>query len=157
MQRLQQVGQVARSLVCRQQRMQLHMFIRLPAHDAVSPNPFNAESRFLTSSIDMLPRGGSKQCVPHVRKIIIAGNCTPMKLLHMNDYVIEKTFVYAIICLSRFLGSDWFSWGIFTWPPAPPPSIYGSDPDIVPVPDSDAMPSAASASVLQPSLQLTSA
>ena len=94
-----------------------------------------------------------EQCVPHAKKVF-AGNYAPTKLLHMNDYVIEKTFVYAMICLSKFLGKDWFSWGVFAWPPAPPPNIYASNPDIVPVPDLDAMPSAASASGLPVHLRL---
>ena len=94
-----------------------------------------------------------EQCVPHAKKVF-AGNYEPMKLLHINDYVIEKTFVYAMICLSKFLGPDWFSWGVFQWPPAPPPNIYASNPDIVPVPDLDAMPEAASASGLPVHLRL---
>ena len=96
-----------------------------------------------------------EQCVPHARKIF-AGNFEPMKLLHMNEYVIEKTFVYAMICLSKFLGDEWFPWGVFVWPPAPPPDIYVSNPDIVPVPDPDARPSAASASGLPEELRLSS-
>ena len=80
-----------------------------------------------------------------------------MKLLHMNDYIIEKTFVYAMICLSKFLGKQWFSWGVFKWPPAPPPDLdlNASNPDIVPVPDVDAMPSAASSSGLPGHLRLS--
>ena len=95
-----------------------------------------------------------EQCVPHARKIF-AGNYGPMKLLHMNNCVIEKTFVYAIFCLSKFLGDHWFSWGVFKWPPAPPPSVYASNPDIVPDPDLDAMLSAASSSGLPEHLRLS--
>jgi len=96
-----------------------------------------------------------EQCVPHARKIF-AGNYAPMKLLHMNDYVIEKTFVYAMICLSKFLGELWFSCGVFKWPPAPPPNVYAPNPDIVPAPDIGAMPSAASSSGLPEHLRPSS-
>ena len=94
-----------------------------------------------------------EQCVPHARKIF-SGNYAPMKLLHVNEYVIEKTFVYAMICLSKFLGQEYFSWGVFTWPPPPPPDIYASNPDIVPVIDLDPMPAATSGSGLPDHLRL---
>ena len=94
-----------------------------------------------------------EQCVPHAKKVF-AGNYAPMRLLHMNDYVIEKTFVYAMICLSKFLGDKWFSWGVCAWPPPPPPNIYASNPEVVPVPDEESMPSTASASGLPVHLRL---
>ena len=93
-----------------------------------------------------------EQCVPHVRRIF-AGNYAPMKLLHMNDYVIEKTFVYAMIVLSKFLGKNWFAWGVFSWPPAPPSDVYASDPDIAPVPDPGEMPLGPACSGLEPHLR----
>ena len=81
-----------------------------------------------------------EQCVPYSSKVF-CGNVGVMKLLHMNDYIIEKTFVYAIVCLSKWLGKDIFSWGIYgTWPPAPPPDLHASDPDLLHVPHADEMP-----------------
>ena len=80
-----------------------------------------------------------EQCVPYASKIF-CGNYGALKLLHMNDYIIEKTFVYAIYCLSKWLGKDIFSWGIgASWPLAPPPDLYASDPDVLHVPDADEM------------------
>ena len=81
-----------------------------------------------------------EQCVPHSSKIC-CGNYGVMKLLHMNDYIIEKTFVYAIFLLSKWLGNDIFSCGIYgTWPPAPPAELHASDPDVLHVPHADEMP-----------------
>ena len=51
-----------------------------------------------------------EQCVPHAGKTF-CGNYGVKKLLDMNDYIIEKTFVYAIFCLSKWLG-DIFTWGV---------------------------------------------
>ena len=62
-------------------------------------------------------------------------------MLHLNDYVLEKTFVYAILCLSKWLGADTFPQGIYgKWPPAPPKNLYSCDPDVVPVPVEDGVP-----------------
>ena len=49
-----------------------------------------------------------EQCVPHARKIFDGQNA-PMKLFHVNDYVVEKTFVYGIMSLSKWLGPEFFS------------------------------------------------
>ena len=98
-----------------------------------------------------------EQCVPCARKIF-TGNYTPIKMLHMQDYVIEKTFVYAMMMLTKFLGAQQLPWGVFKWPPAAPPDIYGSNPDILPAPDIVPAPvpvtGAASASGLSPQERL---
>ena len=75
-----------------------------------------------------------QQCVPHARKIFDGQNA-PMKLFHVNDYVVEKTFVYGIMSLSKWLGEEWFSWGVYYWPQAPPAYISCSDPDLMLVPE----------------------
>ena len=135
-----------------------HWFSTTPYHGGSGTKSVQCGEPFLDIIGRYAPQGKVKvpqamlmtlfeQCVPHARKIF-AGNYAPMKLLHMNDYVIEKTFVYAMICLSKFLGSEWFSWGVFQWPPVAPPNIYAADPDVVPVPEPGATPAAASASGL---------
>ena len=75
-----------------------------------------------------------EQCVPHARKIFDGQNA-PMKLFHVNEYVVEKTFVYGIMSLSKWLGPDFFSWGVHYWPPPPPAELPCSDPDLMPVPE----------------------
>jgi hypothetical protein len=81
-----------------------------------------------------------EKCVPHSSKIF-CGNYGVMKLLHINDYILEKTFVYAIFLLSKWLGPDIFSCGIYGyWPPAPPAGSHASDPDVLHVPQADEMP-----------------
>ena len=69
-------------------------------------------------------------CVPCANRIF-TGNYAPLRLLHLNDYVMEKAFVYGIIALSKWLGEEKFAYGIYgRWPPPFPeglvPSTQGS-------------------------------
>ena len=96
-----------------------------------------------------------EKCVPCARKIFV-GNNSPMKLLHMNDYVIEKTFVHAMIALSKWLGKERFSYGVFgNWPPDPPVDLLGGASDVVPLSfssgSSGGAPASSSASTSVPS------
>ena len=43
------------------------------------------------------------ECVPAARRMF-RGACLPLKLLHLNDYILEKAFVYSIVALSKWLG-----------------------------------------------------
>ena len=64
-----------------------------------------------------------KACVPRARKIF-DGSYTPLRLLELNDYVLEKAFVYGIICLSKWLAPDEFPQGVFgNWPPPIPDGL----------------------------------
>ena len=59
-------------------------------------------------------------CVPRARDIF-SGPYTPARLLHMNDYVVEKAFVYGVVALSKWLGAERFPHGIYgRWPPNAP-------------------------------------
>ena len=59
-------------------------------------------------------------CCPRVSEVF-CGPYTPARLLHMNDYIVDKAFVYGVILLSKWLGSARFPLGIFgAWPPAYP-------------------------------------
>ena len=108
--------------------------------DTYAPQPMGV--RDAKAALDTL----LEQCVPYC-STIFCGNYTVMKLLHMNDYILEKTFVYAIFCLSKWLGKDNFSWGICgSWPPAAPTDLPVSDPDVLHVPHADEMPLPASSS-----------
>ena len=70
--------------------------------------------------LDMLMTLFAK-CVPESRRIFRGDSFGPLKMLHLNDYVIEKTFVYAMIVLSKLLQKDWCSHGVITvWPPEAP-------------------------------------
>ena len=63
-------------------------------------------------------------CIPHAMKPFSQLH-TPLKLLHANDYVMDKAFVYAIMALSKWLGSDRFPLGIYgDWPPDPPAHVW---------------------------------
>ena len=66
------------------------------------------------------------KCVPHARDIF-SGNFAPIRLLHMNDYVLEKTFVYAMIALSKWMGEERFPQGLYgNWPPEPPDDLHAA-------------------------------
>ena len=42
-------------------------------------------------------------------------------MLHLNDYSLEKTFVYGIMALSKWLGQTRFPYGVYgSWPPTLP-------------------------------------
>ena len=59
-------------------------------------------------------------CVPSARKIFIT-SYTPLRLLHLNDYSLEKAFVYGIMALSKWLGRTKFPQGVHgRWPPKLP-------------------------------------
>jgi hypothetical protein len=61
--------------------------------------------------------------VPRARKIF-DGSYTPLRLFQLNDYVLEKAFVYGIICLSKWLAPDEFPQGVFgNWPSPTPDGL----------------------------------
>ena len=61
-------------------------------------------------------------CVPCARRVFTDAY-TPLRLLHVNDYVLEKTFVYGIVALSKWLGQDRFAHGVYEWPPQMPADL----------------------------------
>ena len=42
----------------------------------------------------------------------------PLRLLQVNDYVLDKAFVFGVIALSKWLGETRFPQGIYKWPPS---------------------------------------
>ena len=60
--------------------------------------------------------------------------------LAQNDFIMEKAYVYAVICLGKWLGGKLFPPGVYgLWPPEAPSQIYErSPPVIVDVEDGDA-------------------
>ena len=67
-------------------------------------------------------------CVPFARRVFHA-HYTPIRLLHINEYVLDKAFVYGIVALSKWMTKypTMFPQGIYEWPPACPK-------DLIPVP-----------------------
>ena len=71
---------------------------------------------------DMLIRLWSL-CVPCARRFFCGDN-NALRLIHLNDYVLDKTFVYGILQVSSWLGKDDFKWGVHDrWPPEPPKDL----------------------------------
>ena len=64
------------------------------------------------------------RCVPRARDIFsIHAALTIPKLFFLGDYIMEKAFVYGIICLSKWLGEATFPQGVYKWPPALPEDL----------------------------------
>ena len=80
-----------------------------------------------------------EKSVPYASRIF-CGNYEVAQLLHLNDYVLEKTYVYAVLCLSKWLGKEVYPQGIYLWFPKAPPEVYTSD--VVQVPHADEVPPA---------------
>ena len=65
-----------------------------------------------------------KLIVPRARDIF--ASLTWLRLLHVNQYSMEKSFVYGIVALSKWLGQDRFPPGIYdVWPPTPTSTSCG--------------------------------
>lgn len=66
------------------------------------------------------------RCVPKAT-LAFSQLYTPLKLLHQNEYNMDKAFAYGIIALSKWLGPRHFPQGIFgSWPPQPPEDVQAS-------------------------------
>ena len=64
-------------------------------------------------------------CIGSEARTILLGERGPHRLLHVNDYNLDKTFTYAIILLSKILGQDPFPGGFFDqWPPRCPAAAH---------------------------------
>ena len=75
------------------------------------------EDRLNTDANETLARL-FKLIVPRARDIF--ASLTWLRLLHVNQYSMEKSFVYGIVALSKWLGQDKFPPGIYdVWPPTP--------------------------------------
>jgi hypothetical protein len=63
-------------------------------------------------------------------------------VIHINDYILDKTFVYGVVMLSKWLGQKRLPEGVYgVWPPDPPPEVL--PPEVlppVPLPELDADP-----------------
>ena len=59
-------------------------------------------------------------CIGSTARDISVGDKAVRKLLHFNDHSLDKTFVYAVLLLSKVLGSFRWPCGVFTWPPCSP-------------------------------------
>ena len=77
-------------------------------------------------------------CVPKARDISM-GSYTFLRMLHLNGYVMEKTFLYGIICLSKWVGHRVFPEGLYgSWPPELPHDLQPNlPPPIAPIPVED--------------------
>ena len=64
-----------------------------------------------------------KKCVPSPSQIF-GGAASLRHVLHANEYNMDKSFVYGVIMLSKWLGQDRFPAGVYgMWPPDPPPGV----------------------------------
>ena len=62
-------------------------------------------------------------CVPHARSIFLELR-SPIRFLELNVYILDKTLVYIIVALSKWMGHKRYSSGIYgKWPPSPPDDL----------------------------------
>ena len=60
-------------------------------------------------------------CFPMAKQVLEQSESyTPIRILHMNDYNMEKAFVWGVIAFSKWLGVESFPLGVYNWPPARP-------------------------------------
>ena len=95
--------------------------------DEADPKPHTSTSKLVPRDyketlynlfVKVVPRAGS----------IFKGVYHPSILLHINNYQVEKAFVYGIIALSKWLGQAKFPQGIYgNWPPQVPADFHASD------------------------------
>ena len=87
-----------------------------------------------------------EKCAPNSSRRVFVKSYTIARLFAMNDYVCEKAFVFAVVCLSRWLSATNFPQGVYgQWPPTPPAGTLPPLPplvvvDIEPPADDDASP-----------------
>ena len=63
-------------------------------------------------------------CGVHRARDIFENAYSPLRMLDANEYVLEKAFLYGIICLSKWLSEDEFPQGVFgDWPPPLPDGL----------------------------------
>ena len=81
---------------------------------------------------------------------VFAGSRSPQHLIHMNDYVLEKAFIYGLLFVSRRMGSVYYPAGLHqapskkaNWPPVMP-RAYGGAPAALAIPIEDGLRAAPS-------------
>jgi hypothetical protein len=62
-----------------------------------------------------------EKCVPHSACIFVK-QYAPLKMFQKNEYVFEKTFVYAMLLLQKWLPETFCSL-LVNWPPRPPKEV----------------------------------
>jgi len=59
---------------------------------------------------------------------VFQGPRTFLRFLHLNDYILDKTFVCCVVCLSKWLRPENWADGVFDWPPPVPPDALPVQP-----------------------------
>jgi len=78
--------------------------------------------------------GGAKDALDSLRRllersapgsptIIFGGTKSLHRMLHLNDYVLDKTYVCCIVLISKWLSRKRFPDGVYEWPPKVPASL----------------------------------
>ena len=59
------------------------------------------------------------------------------RLLHLNDYVLDKASVSCVWALSKWLTQKTFPQGVFTWPPEVPSSVLPKPAPVACIPEGE--------------------
>ena len=76
---------------------------------------------------------------PGAHELMFTGRKCLHRQLHLNDYVLDKTFVGCIILVSKWLTEKKFPSGVYAWPPQVPQAMLPASPPL-PEPSSKALP-----------------
>ena len=60
---------------------------------------------------------------PDALNYVFIGSRSFLRFLDLNDYVLDKTFVHCVYCLSKWLTRKEWPEGLHEWPPQPPPEL----------------------------------
>ena len=72
------------------------------------------------------------------------------RLLHRNDYVLDKAFVSCVWVLSKWLMAKTFPQGVFAWPPEVPPRVLPKPAPIAGIPEGEPLAALADSDVPLP-------
>ena len=64
--------------------------------------------------------------IPCIKEIFDQSLVSPLCVLELNDWEMEKTMIWWIIAISKWLGGTWT--GIAEWPPTAPDAVLKTEP-----------------------------
>ena len=90
--------------------------------DELLGSPWEKTEEKTKDALDSLKRL-LERSAPGSSTIIFSGRNSLHRMLHLNDYVLDKTYVCCIVLSSKWLRSNRFPNGIYEWPPSLPASL----------------------------------
>jgi len=92
--------------------------------DEVAPPGFGAAMKDPVHALHML----LEAVAPGSPRHVFHGPRRFLRFLHICDYVLDKTFVCCVLCLSKWLRPENWPEGVYEWPPAVPADVLPRQP-----------------------------